>query len=92
MLCSCLGFALMSLLSLKHVNVCNPTCSANESSKGPEYVSDKMCGVLQASIGQLTEAHMLFGDYIAAFSHFGWIPEQVSVLLNQVTAPSCKTV
>ena len=28
---------------------------------------------------------MLFGDYIAAFSHFGWIPEQISVLLNQVT-------
>ena len=29
---------------------------------------------------------MLFGDYIAAFSHFGWIPEQISVLLNQVAA------
>ena len=42
---------------------------------------------LQASIGQLQEAHMLFGDYIAAFSHFGWIPEQVSVMLNQVRIP-----
>jgi hypothetical protein len=44
--------------------------------------------VLQASIGQLREAHTLFGDYIAAFSHFGWIPEQVSVLLNQVATLS----
>lgn len=44
--------------------------------------------VLQASIGQLQEAHTLFGDYIAAFSHFGWIPEQVSVLLNQVPTSS----
>lgn len=47
--------------------------------------TESCCGV-QASIGQLREAHMLFGDYIAAFSHFGWIPEQISVLLNQVAA------
>jgi hypothetical protein len=39
---------------------------------------------MQASFGQLTDAHRLMSDYVAAYSHFGWIPEQIHCLLGQV--------
>ena len=62
-------------------------CYSNCTCKNMVQIQKLGAVGLQASIGQLQEAHMLFGDYIAAFSHFGWIPEQVSVMLNQVRIP-----